>query len=131
METCAGLAPLLLPDLAPALLRQVAERLHGPGFAGADNLAFPVVPSTAPGSPGFAARAYWRGPAWPVANWLFWYGLRQHGQREAAANLQAANLALLAQPGAQFAEYFDPYTAEPLGSLEQSWTAAVAGLAVR
>ena len=126
VATCAGLAPLVVPDLEPALLGNVVERLRGPGFAGTRGLAFPVVPSTVPGSPGFAARSYWRGPAWPVANWLFWYGLEQHGQREVAANLRAANLVLLAQPGAQFAEYFDPYTAEPLGSLEQSWTAAVA-----
>lgn len=28
--------------------------------------------------------------------------------------------------GRQFAEYFEPYTADPLGSLRQSWTAAVA-----
>ena len=48
-----------------------------------------------------------------------------HGQREAAANLRSANLALLSRPSAEFAEYFEPYTAEPLGSLEQSWTAAV------
>jgi glucosylglycerate hydrolase len=126
VETCAGLAPLMLPDLEPALLGHVVERLRGCDFAGADGLAFPVVPSTAPGSPGFAASSYWRGPVWPVANWLFWYGLQQHGQREPAANLRAANLALLAQPTAQFAEYFEPFTAEPLGSLEQSWTAAVA-----
>jgi glucosylglycerate hydrolase len=126
VATCAGLSPLLLPELEPALLGQVVERLQGPDFAGAEGLAFPVVPSTAPGSVGFSARSYWRGPAWPVANWLFWYGLRQHGQREAAASLRAANLALLARPTAQFAEYFEPVAAEPLGSLEQSWTAAVA-----
>jgi len=125
-ETCAGLAPLLLPDIEPARLREVVERLDGAGFTGAAGLAFAVVPSTAPGSVGFAARSYWRGPAWPVANWLFWYGLRQHGQHASAARLRAANLALLAQPTAHFAEYFEPYTAEPLGSLDQSWTAAVA-----
>jgi hypothetical protein len=54
-----------------------------------------------------------------------WWALLQHGEREAAAGLRAANLALLEQPSAEFAEYFEPYTAEPLGSLEQSWTAAV------
>jgi len=126
VATCAGLSPLLLPALEPALLKRVVERLRGPGFAGADGFQFPVVPSTTPGSTGFSARSYWRGPAWPVANWLCWYGLRQHGQRAAAARLQAANLALLAGPTAQFAEYFDPYTADALGSLEQSWSAAVA-----
>jgi hypothetical protein len=32
----------------------------------------------------------------------------------------------LQPPGARFAEYFEPFTGEPLGSLDQSWTAAVA-----
>jgi hypothetical protein len=125
VETCAGLAPLLLPDLSSDLLREVVARLTGSGFAGAQGLAYPIVPSTSPGSAGFQPRAYWRGPSWPVANWLFWFGLAQHGQREAAANLRSANLALLDRPSADFAEYFEPFTAEPLGSLEQSWTAAV------
>jgi hypothetical protein len=125
VQTCAGLSPLLLPDVAPDILAQTVERLQGAGFAGARGLAYPVVPSTVPGSPGFVARSYWRGPTWPVANWLLWWALLQHGEREAAAGLRAANLALLEQPSAEFAEYFEPYTAEPLGSLEQSWTAAV------
>jgi glycogen debranching enzyme len=89
-------------------------------------MAFRVVPSTVPGSPGFQPRAYWRGPSWPIANWLFWRGLRVHGRPDIAADLRAANLALLDQPGSQFAEYFEPFSGEPLGSLEQSWTAAVA-----
>jgi glycogen debranching enzyme len=88
-------------------------------------LAYPVVPSTVPGSPGFQPRSYWRGPSWPIANWLLWSGLRQHGRFAEAAKLREANLALLDRPEAHFAEYFEPYTAEPLGSLDQSWTAAV------
>jgi hypothetical protein len=126
VETCAGLAPLLVPDLSAELLTAVIAKLQGAGFAGAAGLAYPAVPSTVPGSPGFQPRSYWRGPSWPVANWLFWWAMRRHGQHEAAAKLRAANLALLDRPSAEFAEYFEPYTAEPLGSLEQSWTAAVA-----
>jgi hypothetical protein len=30
------------------------------------------------------------------------------------------------EPTSQFAEYLEPYTGEPLGSMDQSWTAAVA-----
>ena len=60
-----------------------------------------------------------------IANWLFWRGLCEHGHADLAARLRAANLALLASPTAHFAEYFEPYTADPLGSLDQSWTAAV------
>ena len=126
VQTCAGLAPVLLPSVSPELLRATVDRLSGEGFAGAPGLAFQVVPSTAPNSPGFHPRSYWRGPSWPVANWLFWQGLLRQGEQPAAARLRAANLALLDRPTAQFAEYFEAFTAEPLGSLEQSWTAAVA-----
>ena len=60
-----------------------------------------------------------------VINWLLWCGLRAHGLELEAARLREANLALLARPEAHFAEYFEPFTAEPLGSPNQSWTAAV------
>jgi glycogen debranching enzyme len=103
----------------------LVERLFGPQFAGAPELAYPVVPSTVPGSPGFQPRAYWRGPSWPVINWLFWCCLRRLGYASEAARLREAYLALLSRPGARFAEYFEPFSAEPLGSLDQSWTAAV------
>jgi hypothetical protein len=59
-------------------------------------------------------------------NWLLWRALDRHGRPDAARALRAANLALLARDEARFGEYFDPFTAEPLGSLDQSWTAAVA-----
>ena len=39
--------------------------------------------------------------------------------------LKKANLAMLSQEQAQFGEYFSLETGEPLGSLKQSWTAAV------
>ena len=59
-------------------------------------------------------------------NWLLWWGLIQQGMAEPAAAVRRANLALLSRPDAHFAEYFEPFTAAPLGSLDQSWTAAVA-----
>jgi hypothetical protein len=126
VQTCAGLAPLLLPTLDPQLKSKLVAALEGESFAGAPGFAYRVVPSTVTGSPGYQARAYWRGPAWPVFNWLLWWGLRQQEQLDAAERLRSANLKLLAHPGAEFAEYFEPSTAEPLGSLDQSWTAAVA-----
>jgi hypothetical protein len=124
--TCAGLAPLIAPALPAPLVDSLVERLFDADFAGAPDFAFRVVPSTAPGSIGFQPRAYWRGPTWPIANWLLWWALRQHGRHAAAATLRQANLDLLARPEARFAEYFNPYTAGPLGSVDQSWTAAVA-----
>ncbi|MBA2446505.1 MAG: glycogen debranching protein, partial [Chloroflexi bacterium] len=126
VSTLAGLAPLLVPGLRADLVAALARQLAGPSFASAPGLVYPVVPSTTPGSPGFHPRTYWRGPLWPFANWLLWWGLRQHDQQEAAATIRRANLALLAGSGARFSEYFEPFTGEPLGSLDQSWTAAVA-----
>jgi hypothetical protein len=124
--TSAGLCPVLVPSLERGEARAFADRMFGEDFAGAAGLAYPVVLSTGARSSEFRPRAYWRGPTWPVINWLLWCGLRAHGLDEEAARLREANLALLARPGASFAEYYEPFTAEPLGSLNQSWTAAVA-----
>jgi hypothetical protein len=126
VSTSAGLAVLLLPGLDPDLAERAVLTALGPDFAGAAGLAFPVVLSTALRSREFRPRAYWRGPAWPVVNWLLWWGLVAHGMAAPAAALRRANLALLSRPAAGFAEYFEPFTGEPLGSLDQSWTAAVA-----
>jgi hypothetical protein len=126
VQTYAGLSPLLVTDLDPQLRDELIGELFGPRFAGADGFKFRVLPSTAPGSPGFQRRSYWRGPTWPVMNWLFWWGLRHQGLDSQAEELRQANLDLLRQPTSQFAEYLEPYTGEPLGSTDQSWTAAVA-----
>jgi hypothetical protein len=123
--TSAGLCPVLVPSLTRPEARRFADQIFGLDFAGADRLAFPVVLSTGARSHEFRPRAYWRGPAWPVINWLLWCGLRAHGLDDEATRLRDANLALLARPGSHFSEYFEPFTAEPLGSPDQSWTAAV------
>jgi glucosylglycerate hydrolase len=126
VETWAGLTPLLCDDLPEALCDRLTERLFGAGFAGGVELGLGVVPSTAPGSPGFRPKTYWRGPVWPIANWLLWRGLLVQGLERQAEALRAANLALLSQPGVDFDEYFDPGSGAPLGSTRQSWSAAVA-----
>jgi glycogen debranching enzyme len=126
VRTWAGLAPLLLPEAPPNQVAGLVARMSGPDLAGHPGLIARAVPSTVPGSPGFDRRSYWRGPIWPIANWLLWLGLIGNGCTVEAADLRAANLALLRRPGARFAEYFEPFTGEPLGSLDQSWTAAVA-----
>jgi hypothetical protein len=126
ITTWAGLAPILVPAMPTDLLNRVVGRLNGVDFARAPGLTVPACPSTAPTAPGFDRRSYWRGPVWPIANWLLWLGLVQHGRTAEAELLRDANLAILDDPDARFAEYFEPYTGAPLGSLDQSWTAAVA-----
>jgi glycogen debranching enzyme len=83
-----------------------------------------VLPTTSPASPDFRPRAYWRGPSWPVINWLFVWMLERRGRADLAAPLRRASLAQLAE--GSLAEYYEPLTGEPLGSAHRSWTAAAA-----
>ena len=66
-----------------------------------------------------------RGPVWPIINWLLWYALSRLGYARRADELRRDSLGQLAT-GGEFAEYFEPFTGMPLGSPQQSWTAAVA-----
>ena len=123
-RTIAGFAPLIAGGLDARGQEEMLATLDSPLFAGNRDLRWPLPPSTSPIEDGFHPRAYWRGPSWPVANWLLWWSLLRVGETQRAGDLRRASLQQLADGG--FAEYFEPFTGEPLGSPEQSWTAAVA-----
>ena len=57
-------------------------------------------------------------------SWLLWRSLVREGEAGRAEALRLAALDQLRAGG--FAEYFEPFTGEPLGADGQSWTAAVA-----
>jgi glucosylglycerate hydrolase len=124
VRTIAGFAPLVAGDLSEERLRDLLETLDSRAFAGNPDLRRPLPPSTSPEESGFHPRSYWRGPVWPVANWLLWWSLIRAGATSRAAELRRETLGQLAEGG--FSEYFEPFTGEPLGSHEQSWTAAIA-----
>jgi hypothetical protein len=124
VRTVAGFAPLIAGHLSPERLETLLGTLDSPAFAGHPGLRWPLPPSTSPEDPGFDPCSYWRGPAWPVINWLLWWSLLRTGESERAERLRRAALAQLADGG--FGEYFDPFTGRSLGSADQSWTAAVA-----
>jgi hypothetical protein len=124
VRTVAGFAPLIASGLGTERLSELLETLDSPAFAGHERLRWPLPPSTSPEDPGFHRRSYWRGPVWPVANWLLWWSLMRAGEHERAERMRHLSLDQLSECG--FAEYFEPFTGEPLGSTEQSWTAAVA-----
>jgi hypothetical protein len=124
VRTVAGFAPLIAGGLSRERLGSLLATLGSPAFAGREGLRWSLPPSTSPDEPGFHPRSYWRGPVWPVANWLLWWSLIRAGVPDPAAWMRRETLGLLAEGG--FAEYFEPFTGEPLGSAEQSWTAAVA-----
>jgi glucosylglycerate hydrolase len=124
VRTVAGFAPLIAGRQSPERLEALLGILDSPAFAGHPGLRWPLPPSTSPQEPGFRPRSYWRGPNWPVINWLLWWSLARAGESDRAEQLRRTSLEQLASGG--FGEYFDPFTGEPLGSTSQSWTAAVA-----
>jgi hypothetical protein len=124
VRTVAGFAPLIAGRQSPERVEALLEVLDSPEFAGHPGLRWPLPPSTSPEELRFDPRSYWRGPTWPVINWLLWWSLLRAGEPERAERLRRISLEQLVSGG--FGEYFDPYTGEPLGSPRQSWTAAVA-----
>ena len=124
VRTIAGFASLVAGEPNRKRHDALVDALFSPAFAADPRLRWPLPPSTSPGEPGFHSRAYWRGPVWPIISWLYWYSLRRDGEKERAMSLRRSSLEQLNAGG--FAEYFEPFTGEPLGSDDQSWTAAVA-----
>jgi hypothetical protein len=123
-RTVAGFAPLIAGRQSPERLETLIAALESSAFLGHPWLRWPVPPSTSPLEEGFRRRSYWRGPTWPVVNWLLWWSLRRAGVSEHARRLRQASLQQLMTGG--LGEYFDPFTGELLGANDQSWTAAVA-----
>jgi hypothetical protein len=120
-RTVAGFAPLVAG--ASERLDSLLLTLYSPDFLGHPDLRWPLPPSASPSEARFHPRNYWRGPVWPVLSWLLWRSLVRVGEVEHAEALRRVALEELAQGG--FAEYFEPFTGEPLGADDQSWTAAV------
>src|SRR5579875_1267740 len=123
-ETIAGFAPLVAGGSPPELVEQLGALLIGPRWAGYPGLRWPLPPSTSPHASSFQPRTYWRGPVWPVMTWLLSSALRSDGHHELAARLREGGLQQLEGP--ELAEYYEPFSGEPLGSFRQSWTAAAA-----
>lgn len=122
-STIAGFAPLLCGGLAVHREAALLATFQGPDWAGYPGLLAAVPPSVSPADPGFRPRTYWRGPVWPVVTWLFGWALQRRGLLEPALRLRTEGLRLVVD--GTFAEYYHPFSGEPLGSHGQSWTAAV------
>jgi glycogen debranching enzyme len=118
-RTIGSLAPLLDPDLPAAVARRLAADLESPHFwapGGIGVASFDLL------DPAFDRRRYWRGPVWANLNWLLARGLRGHDLVEPARRLEEETVQLVEAAGLR--EYFDPLSAEGLGSDDFSWTAA-------
>jgi glucosylglycerate hydrolase len=121
--TVAGFAPLVA-GAEPAMAARQRALLLGEQWMGHPALRHPLPPSTAPDSPDFRRRTYWRGPVWPFLNLLLGWAAARDQAWELYAALRDASLRQLGD--LTFAEYYEPITGEPLGSQQQAWTAASA-----
>jgi glycogen debranching enzyme len=121
-ETVAQFAPLLCGGLPHQQERALLKLFEGPRFCSHPDLKYGLIPSTSPVSKDFRPREYWRGPVWPVLNWLFSWSFARRGWAERSRLLREEGLRQAAD--GRFAEYYEPFTGEPLGSMQQSWTAA-------
>ena len=124
LRTFAGFAPLFARTADAGQRAAQLRLLDSADFCGNPRLRWPLLPSTSPAEPAFEPHNYWRGPVWPVIDWLLWQSLAELGCADRAAGLRRDSLAQVTGAG-EFNEYFDPFTGAPLGSPRQSWTAAV------
>ncbi|KMS86630.1 glucosylglycerate hydrolase [Prauserella rugosa] len=122
-ESIAGFSPLLCGGLPGDVEDRLIAALDSPRWTGHPDLLAAVPPSVSPDSPDFDPRQYWRGPQWPVVTWLFGWAFGRRGWERHASEFRAQGVHL-ASDGA-FGEYYEPFSGKPLGSTNQSWTAAV------
>jgi hypothetical protein len=113
-----GLVPLVVPDLPVAA--ELVRTALGERFRLREACPLPSYDLTAADHD---ASRYWRGPGWINTSWLFWYGLRLHGETALAEDLRRHLLDRVRAAG--FREYLDPLTGAGHGADGFSWTAAL------
>jgi glycogen debranching enzyme len=121
-RTVAGLIPLVLPGLPPAVVDSLVATATGEAF----RIGTPDVH----GVPSFdltdvrhEPRRYWRGPTWLNTTWLVARGLQVRGHQQLAQRLDDDLVGLVAKSG--FREYFHPRTGRGHGTRSFSWSAAL------
>src|ERR1700730_5405530 len=106
--TPAGLRPHVAGGMPRSLRQRLVTLLTGPRWAGHPALKWPLPPSTSPCSPAFNPECYWRGPVWPVFNWLLTWALRRDREEVVADKLSAVAIAELED--GTYAEYYHALT---------------------
>ena len=94
-----------MPASAPPRVRL----LDSGDFCGNPRFRWRLLPSTSPAEPAFQPHNYWRGPVWPIINWLLWHALSRLGYAGRADELRRYLLGQLAT-GGELAKYFEPFT---------------------
>jgi neutral trehalase len=114
-------AGLATPEQARRLID--AHWLNPAEYATGAGLQY-CLTSVSRDEPTWEPRRYWRGPIWINLNWLVAEGLRRYGYIDLAQRLYHDSLELLRRSG--FREYYDPRDGSGCGSMDFSWSAALA-----
>ncbi len=121
-HTAAAYAPLFagIPTLERA--QRMRKQLMAATAVAIDGFGR-VVASVAPADANFDPALYWRGPVWPMINWVICAGLRRYGFDEEASEIRAALLELVRREG--FWEHYNATTGRGQGTEQLSWTAGL------
>ncbi|HSL42401.1 MAG TPA: trehalase family glycosidase [Anaerolineales bacterium] len=125
VNTASTFLPLFagLPSKEQAR-RLVEEHLLNPGEYALGGEVHHWVTTTAKPESTWEARRYWRGPVWIIMNWFIIEGLRRYGYDDLAETIRQDTLGLI--EGAGFREYYDARDGSGCGSVDFSWSAALA-----
>ena len=119
-RSAAGLAPLAAGVPDPARAARMVDRLADSRVAVGEWFA---VTSQSGDEPGFEPTRYWRGPIWPILNWVLQRGLDRYGYGALAEDVRLAMLALAEQSGLW--EHYSPVTGAGHGGDNFAWTAGL------
>jgi mannosylglycerate hydrolase len=117
----SSFAPLYAGAPGPERAAFLVGRLRE--FSVAVEPAGRAVPSLGTDDPSFEPIRYWRGPVWPIVNWVAYRGLRRNGYAGPAAELRAGMLELVRRQG--FWEHYNPLTGHGQGGRQFAWTAGL------
>jgi hypothetical protein len=120
-RTGAAFSPLFAGVPTPERGRRMLERL--PAFAVAIDGVGRAVTSVSPDDDAFDPNLYWRGPVWPMINWVVLAGLRRYGFTDQAEEIRVGLLELARREG--FWEHYNAITGRGQGTEQLSWTAAL------
>jgi hypothetical protein len=122
-RSATGFAPLYAGVPSAERAARMVERLAGAGMSvdnGGDGW---VLTSLPPDDPRFEPTLYWRGPVWPILNWVLYRGLVRYGYAELAVRVRDAMIGLAR--GAGFWEHYNPTTGQGHGGDQFAWTAGL------
>jgi mannosylglycerate hydrolase len=120
-QTAAAFSPLFAGVPTEDRAQMMLERLMASAVT-IDGLGR-VVASVAPSDANFNPALYWRGPVWPMINWVVHAGLRRYGFMDEAWEIRHALLELVRREG--FWEHYNATTGRGQGTEQVSWTAAL------